>query len=715
MAINGSNFFDAPLAERSNIYEFGSFRLDAGQRILTLEGQIIRLSPKMFELLLYFVEHPNQVIEKDTLMREVWRDAIVEDANLTVHISNLRKALNGDLGRAVSIETFPKVGYRFSAEVSTLEQEIADRKPSSADRVELIVDTRSRSKAAIMWVAAAAIVSVIGGIAFWVATPTPTRVPLMIRVAGTENSASIALSPDGQYIAHAISKFGKRALTMTNVGSGSSVQLIPPDDSLYYGMKFSRDNSYLYFVRLQNDQFTLDRIPVLGGQIVNIMNDSPQEFAISPDGSKICYVRRLPNGVSSMNVANSDGTGEREIAQRMTPDNYSVYDIAWSPDGMSIADLAHHGEEDGSKLITIDIETGKETFVSDKSWAGGDGLAWLPDGSGLVGGLNEAGNSPTQVWLVPLKTGEPQKITTDLENYGGIDISADGQTIIAGQFKDESSLWVQPLGKPNESRPVTNEKHHMFRWVRWLGERDLVFASSIGPNRDVWAMDTQGLNERQITSEAKNNIMPAAARDGTTIYFCSNRAGKGVFNIYRTTADRQKIDQLTFGDGEFQPAVSPDGKWIYYTAGNPDGDELKRTIWKIPTDGGCAIQVSAKPSFYPSVSHDGRSIAFWLKQADDQPWKVAIMKADGSGVAKLLDIPRPNPIAWTADDTGITFIKTIDGVSNLWTQPVGGGAPLQETRFTSDQITNFDWSVKGELVCSRTGRRRDVYLIRNFR
>jgi Tol biopolymer transport system component len=395
---------------------------------------------------------------------------------------------------------------------------------------------------------------------------------------------------------------------------------------------------------------------------------------------------------------------------------FAEYEIAWSPDGWSFANLAKNGSaEGGSRLVSVDVETGKETVLSQKEWAGGDGIAWLADGSGIVGGFFESGNSPTQVWLIPIGNGEPRKITSDLENYGSIDISADGQTIIAGQFKDESSLWVQPPGKPDEARPVTNEKHHLFRWVRWLGEGDLVFGSSIGPDRDVWAMDTQGANQRQITSGAKNNIMPAASRDGKTIYFCSNRAGKGVFNIYRTTADGQTVDQLTSGDGEFQPAVSPDGKWIYYTAGNPGGDELKWTVWKLPASGGDPVQLTRQPSFYPVVSPDSRFLAFWIMPTDGQKWQVAIMSVDSGRVEKTLDIPRSNPLGWNAAGTGISFIKTVDDVGNIWTQPIGGGPPAQETKFTSDQTSNFDWSAKGDLVCTRNGRRRDVFLIRNFR
>lgn len=94
-------------------YEFGSFRLDAGEYVLLREGQAIPLSPKVFETLLVLVENSGHIVEKDELYKRVWQDAFVEETNLTKNISILRKVLSdGDEERSF-IETVPKRGYRF--------------------------------------------------------------------------------------------------------------------------------------------------------------------------------------------------------------------------------------------------------------------------------------------------------------------------------------------------------------------------------------------------------------------------------------------------------------------------------------------------------------------------------------------------------------------------------------------------------------------------
>src|SRR5262249_560348 len=99
------------------LYEFGSFRLDAAERLLSRDGEAVPLSPKAFDLLLALVERQGRLIEKDELMKLVWPDTFVEEANLSYPISLIRKALGPDVEPQQFIETVPKHGYRFIAEV----------------------------------------------------------------------------------------------------------------------------------------------------------------------------------------------------------------------------------------------------------------------------------------------------------------------------------------------------------------------------------------------------------------------------------------------------------------------------------------------------------------------------------------------------------------------------------------------------------------------
>src|SRR5262245_58037810 len=101
--------------QHAYLYEFGPFRLDAAERQLSRDGESVPLSPKAFDLLLAMVERCGRLLEKDELMKLVWPGIFVEEANLSYTISLIRKAL-GD-GEGQFIETVPKHGYRFVAEV----------------------------------------------------------------------------------------------------------------------------------------------------------------------------------------------------------------------------------------------------------------------------------------------------------------------------------------------------------------------------------------------------------------------------------------------------------------------------------------------------------------------------------------------------------------------------------------------------------------------
>jgi DNA-binding winged helix-turn-helix (wHTH) protein/TolB-like protein/tetratricopeptide (TPR) repeat protein len=103
------------------LYEFGAFQLDPPERLLRYDGQPVALTPKAFDLLLILVERSGHLIEKEELLRIVWRDSFVEEGNLAVTVSLLRKVLNDDRGQHRYIETVSKKGYRFVADVKRLD------------------------------------------------------------------------------------------------------------------------------------------------------------------------------------------------------------------------------------------------------------------------------------------------------------------------------------------------------------------------------------------------------------------------------------------------------------------------------------------------------------------------------------------------------------------------------------------------------------------
>src|SRR5262249_45866741 len=123
MWISGRNHGAAMSLQTKHIYEFGPFRLDATEHLLLRDGESVPLQPKAFDLLLALVERHGRLLEKGELLKKVWPDTFVEEANLASNISLLRKALgDGENGHRY-IETAPKRGYRFVADVKKLEED----------------------------------------------------------------------------------------------------------------------------------------------------------------------------------------------------------------------------------------------------------------------------------------------------------------------------------------------------------------------------------------------------------------------------------------------------------------------------------------------------------------------------------------------------------------------------------------------------------------
>ena len=118
--------------QTNEIYEFSSFRLDRQERLLWRDGATIPLTPKAFELLLALVERAGRLVEKEELFRTVWPEVIVEESNLSSNIALIRKTLGDDASAPLFVETVPKRGYRFIAELRVVEAPLVQRAVSAA-------------------------------------------------------------------------------------------------------------------------------------------------------------------------------------------------------------------------------------------------------------------------------------------------------------------------------------------------------------------------------------------------------------------------------------------------------------------------------------------------------------------------------------------------------------------------------------------------------
>ncbi len=140
--------------ENNGLYEFGPFRLDAGQRLLLRDDCPIPLQPKAFETLLVLVRNSEKLVLKDELLNAVWADTFVQESNLTQNIFVLRKALGDNDGGRRYIITVPGRGYRFAEKVRTITEaeEVARQdQPQPASTASLAEAPREPGSKGRLW------------------------------------------------------------------------------------------------------------------------------------------------------------------------------------------------------------------------------------------------------------------------------------------------------------------------------------------------------------------------------------------------------------------------------------------------------------------------------------------------------------------------------------------------------------------------------------
>ncbi len=533
------------------------------------------------------------------------------------------------------------------------------------------------------------------------------------KLTSTGRAQGAVISPDGRYVVHIVSEAGMQGLWVRQTATSSNVQIVPPDEGTYVGLTFSRDGDYVYFVKGAKDASIrgLYQVPVLGGTPRKIIDDVDSAITFSRDGKRFGFVRHSA-GESSLIIANADGSGDQKLLTYKQPDLF--LQVEWSPDDKVIA--ASTRKISGGfrqEIVAVQVSDGSEKVIGTQKWLAVGGFAWLADGSGLViSALDQTpGSRQLQIWQLTYPEGKAKRITNDLNNYAGVSLSADSVSLVTVQQDAVANLWVAPDGDADRARQITSGSGR-YDQVSLASDGRLVCISNASGTADIWLMDADGKNQRQLTSDAGANVFPAVSPDGRFVVFDSSRgANPSVFNIWRVDIDGSNPRQLTQGGGEYFPTCSPDGKWVVYT---PLTSSTKLSLWKVPIDGGDPVQINERLAVKPVISPDGKWIAF--QTSGDQPAsgpKLGIVPFDAAQPLTLVDV-KFIQYRWSSDSKAILYLDNKEGVSNIWSQAVAGGAPKQLTKFTGDQIFSFDWSRDGKtMACSRGVVMTDVVLIKD--
>jgi len=528
----------------------------------------------------------------------------------------------------------------------------------------------------------------------------------MKQLTTTGTSVAAALSPDGKLVAHVEEQNGKQRLLVTSTTAPDSSVAVPPSDSVkYLGITFSRDGSYLYFTRTENnDPGNLYRLAWPGNTPEQIKKGVDSPISLSPEGARFAFVRHDRGNAYLLMLANIDGTNEEVLATRTGGDTFSVYGLAWSPDGRTVVcPESRWKPKFHTNLVAFDVNDKHEEVIRGPSWFKILAVGWQ-DASSLIVNASEYNSSPFHLWRIQLRDGTVQQITSDIDDYQGVSIS--GGKIVTVKTDLRWRLWVSTPGDLQQPTSITSGGG-LYYGVAWTSLGKIVYSSMAQDRLNIFRINPDGSDPVQLTTNAGDNYTPTVSADGQYIVFASDR--NGPFNIWRMNADDGSDPvQLTFRDGNFYPSCSSDNEWVAYD----NQTDTKMSIWKVPMQGGKPVKLSEGYRM-PVFSPDSQLVACRYDE-DSDTYDVAIFPAQSGRPLRQFKIPKQEwqSVRWLGDNRHVTFVRNVNGYSNIWSYNLDTGAEKQLTNFNTDQIYAYAWSPDyKQVACQRGTKISDVTII----
>lgn len=724
------------------LYEMATGRLPfTGETVTETIDRITHTQPEAIARLNYEVPAELEVIVKKALrkdreeryqtvhdllldLRELKREA---DLALSLERSTPPQSRSGDM----VTETFTRSAISATSVPPAPTSPIPTPHPTSS--AEYIAGGIKRNKVAVILIAVVAVFFVgllgIGLAGYWFyrssgaagtsADKNSGRAPNMkiTRLTANGKTENAAISPDGKTVVYVLRDAGQRSLWIRQVATSSNVQIVAPAEMFIGRETFSPDGNYIYYQAKDKDnpQGMLLQVPALGGIPRKILSNIDSPITFSPDGSRIAFIRNdnAATGEDHLMLANVDGTNEKKLAVRKGDTFFPSSGLGWSPDGKLIACPA--GAYAGGfhlTVVTADVATGEQKEISNQKFTDIGRVSWLSDGSGILVNAQEAGAYQNQIWLVPYPAGEAHRITRDLNDYGGTSLTADSRTLVTVQFDVTSNIWISPINDLMHGKQITFGKLEGDRGLGWTPDGKLVYTSLAGGALDLWIMNADGTNQKQLTSDPTQEDSPLVSPDGHYIFFDSMRGP--LPSIWRMDIDGNNIKQITDKE-DYLVGITPDGKSIIFTSWRT----TKMSLWRTSIDGGEAVQISNLFITNASISPDGKSLACRYREENPNvPAKLIILPIEGGPPTKTFDLPATvgGTPEWSADGKSLTVGDSRTGSVNLWSFSLENGQMKQLTDFKPDGFFSREISPdKKSMAIARGNITSDVILISDFR
>jgi Tol biopolymer transport system component/DNA-binding winged helix-turn-helix (wHTH) protein len=653
------------------VYEFGPFRLDRRERQLSRDGAEVPLTGRAFEILLLLVQSGGLTITKETFMDQVWRDTVVEESNLADNISTIRQLLGDDAREPRYIKTVPRRGYRFVANVRDGDEAPAVRVHERRTMHVVIEEEQPNpmpmKRRLLIAATTTAVIAIIAILAFDLGkfqtqvrqapvVAAPLRPKVRPLTTSPDQEFSPALSPDGRFAAFCWKVRPRETINIyvMQVDAGTPQQLtsaIGRDAS----PAWSPDGRFIAFVHhdLTPAASGIYLIPAFGGPARFLYAATAiAGITWSPDGNTIAFSRKNsadePFTISSLDV----NTQKTQPLTHPSSDSYGDYWLTFSPDGAQLA-FARLSESQAGDLYVMPAAGGMPRRITfdDRDIVG---VAWDPRQDVLIFSSNR--DDRQILWKVAAGGGTAVPLEPAVEDAVDPTISRDGRRLIYTRRMIDTNIFRLDIQSPSASPAtlIASSRHDQYPRVSPDGQ-SIAFESDRTGDDEVWVAGADGSSPRQVTSAGRfTATQPAWSPDGREIAYVSRPSSISEIDVISVTGGRAR----RLSAGEFNcaaPAWSRDGRFVYFSTNR--GGEWQ--VWRIPSSGGAAVQMTRAGGYESAESPDGRSL-FYNKYGYG---RVGIYRQPATGGEEEIVCPLQQLESrgdWQVTANGLYFIHRYD-------------------------------------------------------
>ena len=681
--------------DKSCIYQFGRFVLDPTERTLFADGQPVHLTDKVFDTLLLLVENNGRLLTKDEMMSSLWNESFVEEGNLAKNISRLRKILRTD--DIELIETLPKHGYRFLAEVKEIDGQVnflvhrnlrgkitytvEDNLPTPTSAVQIpptrsfpqAISSRQKTLLLALGILLGAIISTVA-IYLW-KRERPVRLDPFAAIRLTDDPKEEqhpAWTSDGR-IRFLRTGSDKQTQSLVMNADGTNQTEVRDFNGFDYGV-WSPDGTKVIFAmhgdktafHLANadgsNQITL---PFIGGN-----------FDWSPDSKKIVYQKTgdlqktdifiysldtgktenitndlafdadpsfSPDGKKIAFASLRDGNAEIYLmnsdgsaVQRLT--NHPAWDThpVFSPDGTQIA-FPSDRDNENSNLYLMRTDGSDIRRLTD--WQANETVdpgCWSPDGTRIAFTSDRNGNN--DIFVINAETYRPRIVVADeTSDLQFPSFSPDGTIVYQAEMSDKTGeLRVFDPQTRQTNVLIKTENSDLAPVFSPDGEW-IAFQNRIKGNTEICLIKKDGTNLTNLTQNSARDVTPSFSPDGKQIAFASNRDGNfGNYELYVMNTDGSNQHRVHSSNAmSSHTSWSPDGKLIVFANDKEDGRTGNFEIFTVEPETGNKkrLTIRRRADTQPVFSPDGKRIAFTSNI--DGNWEIYLMNGDGTGLLRL--------------------------------------------------------------------------------